>query len=396
MIISRIGTYLMIGALIISLLYILDPTQSIRNAPPFLKYFPAELSLAAWLMFLPLRTVKPKRDYYFLLGFFFLMISGSLATIAQGASPSESFFGRGLGMISFFAAYRMFSSDKETLFFLKFYLPAFFLAGLFITVSLIVWFSGFHFIKVPHIYHVQIFIPATASVIWYFLIDFPMLKSWGTILFLSSCVFSQKNSGYLAGMLSIAMIMMLIWRRRGKKTQRKLRRISIILMAIIVAFSVIFIFKLLGFSGVYTYLPSGSPGVRFHTYSARISDFLDSPFFGSYFFGSPLITLPTSQGEITIPSHSDILDILAYGGLFGAALFLIPITRLIARELRKSDKMDARFYWHHVCSVVIIINLMLLLTFNSPYVCPEIMFFFWISAGFLFASQGTERKRLAK
>ena len=385
----------MVGALAISLCYILDPTQSIRNAHPILKYFPVELSFAAWLLLLPIRTAKAKRDYYLLWGFFLLVMAGSLVTLAKGASPSESFFGRGLGMISFFAAYRMFSSDKETSFFLKFYLPALFLAGLFIAVSLIVWYSGVHFIKAPHIYHVQIFIPATASVIWYFLIDFPMLKSWGTILFLSSCVFSQKNSGYLAGMLSTAMIMMLLWHRMGKKTERKLRRVSIILMAILMAFSMIFLLKLLGISGIYNYLPSGSPAVRFHTYPSRISAFLDSPVFGSYFTGSPLMTLPTIQGEITIPSHSDILDILAYGGLFGAALFLIPVTRLIARALRKLGKMDARFYWHHVCSVVIIINLMLLLTFNSPYVCPEIMFFFWISAGFLFAPRGSERKRLA-
>jgi hypothetical protein len=78
--------------------------------------------------------------------------------------------------------------------------------------------------------------------------------------------------------------------------------------------------------------PSGSADVRNYTYAIRWKEFLAEPFFGGAH--SPGTAIYVGFKKILIPSHSDTLDILAYCGLFGGALVMVPILRRIHLNLR--------------------------------------------------------------
>lgn len=58
-------------------------------------------------------------------------------------------------------------------------------------------------------------------------------------------------------------------------------------------------------------------------FSERWQQFVDSPLWGTGYFGTPLIEGLPGMGILLVPGHSDWLDQLAFGGLLAAAAFAL-------------------------------------------------------------------------
>lgn len=151
----------------------------------------------------------------------------------------------------------------------------------------------------------------------------------GLVLLTLWTVFSDKNTGYLAGLVSGAYLLWfkgLPWFRQRAPFARILTAYVTTLLgiAIILAAAFLLIYR-------NSYLPSGNPEYRMHTYEMMLGRFHESPLWGN------LYTVPsvdrftlfnTGRGNNELPTHSGILDILGNGGLLGISLWFFGLAAI--------------------------------------------------------------------
>ena len=65
------------------------------------------------------------------------------------------------------------------------------------------------------------------------------------------------------------------------------------------------------------YLPSGNANVRLHQYYGALGEFMRSPLWGQRYTGVSGFAIRQGSETLTIPTHSDVLDLLKAGGLLG-------------------------------------------------------------------------------
>jgi O-antigen ligase len=142
-------------------------------------------------------------------------------------------------------------------------------------------------------------------------------------------------------------------------------------------------------------LPTGNTQYRVEMYGIAWRRFLDSPLWGTGFTGSSVnyFTLyKTGLRTQNLPTHSDILDMLAHGGVFAIALWLLTLGRL-ARIMGDAYRVltmpgwgadDTR--WRRVWMLGVM-QLCALVTYavNPPLVSPVHAFWIWGSAGLMWA-----------
>jgi O-antigen ligase len=84
----------------------------------------------------------------------------------------------------------------------------------------------------------------------------------------------------------------------------------------------------------------------------------------------------------TVQSHSDVLDLLAFGGLVGLLLFAIPILRIVMAAprgiLASAQERNAAgaYLW------AVLLVLVMAITFNPIWHQPHLMLFFWLAVGY--------------
>ncbi|MBW3138217.1 hypothetical protein KUV56_01595 [Ferrimonas balearica] len=172
--------------------------------------------------------------------------------------------------------------------------------------------------EIKHIYHEEVSIVTFG--ILYSIVYYKPSRSVPIVFFgLFFLVFSEKNTGYLALIISVLYIY-LIFNSSVVNRQKIVSNIVLLLLGSIIVLGVFVI--VLQYAHL---LPSGSPGVRLVTYAARIDEFLGSPIFGSAFTSDMLFVLPTIADDLIVPSHSDFLDLLSFGGVVSASVFIIPL-----------------------------------------------------------------------
>ena len=200
----------------------------------------------------------------------------------------------------------------------------------------------------------------------------------GTLFFVLIMILSHKNTGYLCALFSIAfMLKYFYWNLRSvPKIKRMLSYLFVITSVFIICS-----FIAIAFLFFKEYLPSGSPSVRLITYFQRFTMFLESPIWGTLFMGSPLVDI----GSLRIPSHSDILDILAFGGFLGFFLFLFPFIRLFHFFKKRMDVVFEVRDDATVISLFVTCTFLIEMLFNPVWNQPKIATIFWCFAGCLFA-----------
>jgi hypothetical protein len=126
---------------------------------------------------------------------------------------------------------------------------------------------------------------------------------------------------------------------------------------------------------------TGNTDFRTYLYEQKWAMFVGSPLWGDAFSGTPNVRFAlfrVAYGHAQfLPSHSDLLDVLAHGGVLGAAAFLTGIGRIGLRSLRARPQEDRRLYAARGCLVVVCVSALVSCSFNPVLGNPANGFMFW-------------------
>jgi O-antigen ligase len=144
-----------------------------------------------------------------------------------------------------------------------------------------------------------------------------------------------------------------------------------------------------------TELPSGNVQYRTEMYGIAWRRFLESPLWGTGFTDSSVVYFELYRVATrvqTLPTHSDILDLLAHGGLIAFTLWGLTVWRLFsismaaARQLASAPAGDPNRSWRWLF-VLGLVQLGALITYavNPPMINPVHAYWMWGAAGVMWA-----------
>jgi hypothetical protein len=213
-------------------------------------------------------------------------------------------------------------------------------------------------------------------------------SAWcGALCLLGAALLSRKNTSYLIALLTVLYIAVFVWLSRIERSSSIKR-----LWAHYLAFSSLVVVVAAGCFLLYFrdhYLPSGNIEFRTFTYRAAWQQFTESPWWGTAFNAESIrkFTLYTvGVARNRLPTHSDIMDLLANGGLLAMSLWLLGYLRAGLFAYRRV--LASRFLhypWAAQAHAFAMISLAAVLTyaFNPILLQPELAFLTWTTLGFL-------------
>lgn len=238
------------------------------------------------------------------------------------------------------------------------------------------------------VYHEEIFLIAPLSVLFFLE---ARKRVWmilpGLLLFAASIV-SRKNTSHLLGALILAYTTLVVmWPSALDRdlVRRALKR-SALLGALGSVGALVAI--------VYAYrdylLPSGNPEYRLRTYAIAWEKFLSSPIWGQGFLKAASEEFTAYQVGVStqvLPSHSDVLDILANGGLIGTLMWLggiVAIAFVAYRNILSPAKIDHPWSSYAHTLALCSLGAILVYAFNPVLTAvPPVAYFVWLNLGLL-------------
>jgi len=209
----------------------------------------------------------------------------------------------------------------------------------------------------------------------------------GSLLFLGAALLSQKNTSYLIALLTVLYIAVFLWLSRIERTSSVKR-----LWAHYLAFVCVLVMAAAACYVLYfrqRYLPSGNVEFRSFTYRAAWQQFMDSPLWGTSFSAESIrkFTLYTiGIARNRLPTHSDVMDLLANGGLLAIGLWIWAYLRAGLFAYRR---VLAPSYLHYPWAAqahtfaLISLSAIVVYAFNPILLQPELAFLTWTTFGFL-------------
>lgn len=183
------------------------------------------------------------------------------------------------------------------------------------------------FTKSTH--HEEIFVAVPLGI--YFL-SAAKLNIWKLLLgfsLIGACAFSIKNTTFIM-MGAVIMTAFLLWTFRLAKIKDGLKA-AVFLMCAVLFCGAFLSSTFVAWLKFKHKLPHGNTEYREEMYKIAWDKFLDSPVWGTSFagesvtyFGLYKVDMPTPY----LPTHSDILDILANGGVIGFSLWLLTVVNV--------------------------------------------------------------------
>ncbi len=147
------------------------------------------------------------------------------------------------------------------------------------------------------------------------------------MLFLLGGLVYRKNTGYLVMLATAAYLWLVHWRFRFVESPGFRRLVIVWLVALgMAAASVVAYRAVIGAE----WFPSGNPQYRMKTYETAWSNFQASPGWGNGFTASATEKFKDFDIRVArgvLPSHSDVLDLAAHGGLLALALWIWAYAR---------------------------------------------------------------------
>lgn len=227
---------------------------------------------------------------------------------------------------------------------------------------------------------------------------FALRRDWGTwrglpvLLVLAATVWTRKNTAYLIVVLTLIYWLVVVWFPSRMTLSRIQEGFGTVIKACLLALALLAIVLAVTFLIVQRerYLPSGNVEYRAHMYALALRKFHDSPLFGSFFSESSSILFTLYRVETAtqvLPVHSDLMDILAHGGLLGAMLWLGGYLRVaglafmqLLRPARARHPLTAHAHTlalSALCAVVV-------LAFNPVLTSvPSVAYMVWTVLGML-------------
>ena len=312
------------------------------------------------------------------------IIAGS-AYARYGDSVKENFLGMGIGMLFMPMAAVTIDASAHRRGFLQalgviYALTAAAMLGVLVSGS--------------HVFHEEIFLVVPLGA--YFLCA-PRMQWWKALLgfaLIAACLFSVKNTTFLLVLVTLVGSGF-VWLVRLLRRSNRLALITGLYFGIPALLG--------GAAALYlTYaryksdLPTGNVEYRVEMYTIAWNHFLDSPIWGTLFTDSSVhyfdlyrVALATQN----LPTHSDILDLLAHGGLIAISLWLLVVWRLMrigwdaVQTLAYAEPGDGEMRGWRCLLVMAMVQLSAIITYavNPPLISPVHGFWIWGSAGAMWA-----------
>lgn len=308
-----------------------------------------------------------------------IVLGGAYTRLIEGVR--ETLINIGLSMSFLFFAAAMILTTKAPDAMLRAYFRILVIGGLVMSASLIVNYN------VRQVYHVEIFLVVPLAVYCALVLKNSLLRVVGTAFFLAMAFFSVKNTAYLVGLLVLFYLgygFVLPRLLRTNPLNRFSGYYAIFMVLIVLGASTLFLVL-----NRQTYLPGGSADFRIFYYTLAFNRFLDSPLWGSLFTGSPVAEYTTHAIEVAdgvLPTHSDVMDLLAYGGALAVMLWLYGLL-LVARAGNRSllNPTTYEHPWTPYAHTLAVISLAAIVcySFNPLLTSPGMSYFVWTNLGLL-------------
>jgi hypothetical protein len=357
-------------------------------ANPIVKHLPLMIALpAVVLTFLgrKLRTVRPKE------GAIAPLIAAAwplvlLAALIIGGSVYARFFQYiqntflpvGLYMLTAVMAGAMVYQSESPDAFVRAYFRILVAAAIAISILLFVR-QGFHELSFLVIPMAAFFFVGARRMFMRFL---------GLGFFLSMAWLSHKNTSYLVGILTIGYIIVAVAIPRLPK-RPTLRRVTAIYWICTVGFLGALSLGLLYLLSDPGSVPTGNVEFRQYMYKAAWERFLSSPVWGTLFAVEPVGLFRLYQINLggALPTHSDVMDLLAHGGILGVGLLLLAFARvakfaLKSRLLHPSHLSDPWAAYAHAL-VLMSLAAVIVYAFNPILLQPAKAYLVWSNLGVL-------------
>lgn len=201
-------------------------------------------------------------------------------------------------------------------------------------------------------------------------------------------VFFQKNTGYIVALGTVLYLWVMHWRvsfPRAIAIRRALQFLIVIVVVLLLGAAYI-----KARSAFNEFVPTGNTDFRMQKYEMAWHHFLDSPVWGTAFSkpASELFTLyDTGVAGNVLPTHSDLLDILANGGIVGITLFLSG-HYMILMAVNRNILARRDYFSPHLVAMTHALTCMMLLgvvtySFNPLLLNPVRALLIWSQTGLL-------------
>jgi hypothetical protein len=314
-----------------------------------------------------------------LLALALFVVAGSVyARLELGVQ--NTFLNIGLYMLVTAAAAAMVLQTESPGSLVRAYFRVLVVAGIVMSILLIVNY------RTRQVYHEQIFLVIPLAAL-FFARPTGAVRWLAAAYFASMAWFSQKYTSYLIGALTIAYLAWFVAYPR-LAARSALSRVTVVYWSCLLA--------ILG-AGVLAYaamhgpggLPSGNLEYRLHTYADAWHQFLDSPLHGTL-FAAPAAEKFTLYsigiaGNI-LPTHSDVLDLLAHGGLAALLLWaygLARAARLAHRYLLCAPRLSHPWAPHAHALALMSLAGVVTYAFNPILLQPSMAYLLWTNLGVL-------------
>jgi len=370
----RIGSKFMLMGMLSCLTLLLDPLGLAWGVSLTTQFLVVLFFWIGALLYLiagiSLPIIKHTISIFLLLLFSFL--GSSYYIIFEGGELSTSFLRFSIPITVYPCLFLLFSVNKENEWFNKKLLQLSLLFSILIATMLYLWGMGIEVVYALHIFHEEVFILG-ATALSLFKVKKMNFYKWLLLSYiLISCVAIVKLTGIIVVLVSFFALFILFQRSLSFYNESMRVHARGILYSILLLFIFILFYSYINYSYL---LPSGSADIRTFTYKIRLNQFLENPILGLLFVGST--ELSVDFFKMVIPSHSDILDIMAFGGGLGMCLFLYPVVTLLLFSLKN---LALGFTLYHSMLVFLAIIVML---FNPVINQPLMAMLFWSALAYL-------------
>jgi hypothetical protein len=308
-----------------------------------------------------------------------LVAAGGVYTrFAMGVQ--QTFINFGLYMITAYCAATMIWRSWDPMRLVRVYLRILLVAAFVMSLYLVANYG------VRQVYHEQIFIVIPMAAL-FFALRGPALLRWGGCLyFLAMAWLSAKYTSYLVGALTVAYITFVIAVPRLVPTPG-LHRTALVYWFWLLGGLTTIVLTFLGVNGMLE-LPTGNVDYRSHTYGLAWERFLESPLWGNHFAVEAVEKFTGYEIAVgnLLATHSDVLDLLANGGLLAVLVWLwalVRIARIAGERLLAREWLNQPWAPHaHVLAAMSLAGIVTY-TFNPILLQPALAFLVWTNLGML-------------
>lgn len=383
------GAPLIYASAVFLLALAVDPTDSGFGLPLTFQFLPSIIAIVGGAIYL-VQGFRPVggiiwQDIALAILITMITIGGASTTYITG-DTADSFLRLALSALSYIPLRMMTSVPEDLDWFMRKLMWPVIAIGLLMSAQLFYWQLIGPFLTqrsgINHIFHEEAFIIGAATIVAAIgLVHRPILRVVLMTTLILGQFFTLKITGFLTAFATIGILFLIPshW-----VTQTPNRAIVVRFLSAIYALIGVGVF-LICLPMIVDHLPTGSRSVRLYTYAIRWQEFLNAPVFGAMFHGSPLVTV--QRQNLIIPSHSDLLDVLAYGGIVGTVALMLPVLSFVLSIIRlrqmTSDRLAALFGFSLVVMLIVV------MAFNPVWLQPKMGGFLWL--GFAIMAGGLSR-----